>query len=165
MSEPNKELEKVKSSKATVCYLINENKVLLGYKKAESFGRGYLVGPGGKIEPGETSEQCVKRETRDEVKVIPKSPKKVGTITFRFFHEGAPETQEVDFYIAREWDGEPGETDVMKPEWFEIDKIPYDRMLPENQEFVDPMLHGKNVVGTMAFDEDFKPVASDLVVS
>jgi len=165
MSEPNKESEKVKQVKATVCFLVKENQVLLCLKKKESFGHGYLVGPGGKVETGETSEQCVVRETREEIKVAPKYPEKSGTIIFNYFHDGIPEIQEVDFYIAKEWEGDPVETDEMKPEWFDIDKVPYDRMLPTNQKFIEPMLHGKKVNGSVIFDEDFKPLSSQLVVS
>ena len=165
MSEPNKESEKVKQSKATVCFLVKDNQVLLCLKKKESFGHGYLVGPGGKIEVGETSEQCVVRETREEIKVAPKYPEKSGTIIFNYFHGGIPEIQEVDFYIARDWEGEPAETAEMKPEWFDIDKVPYDRMLPTNQKFIEPMLQGKKVNGTMTFDEDFKPLSSQLIIS
>ena len=165
MSEPNKESEKVKQSKATVCFLVKDNQVLLCLKKKESFGHGYLVGPGGKIEVGETSEQCVVRETREEIKVAPKYPEKSGTIIFNYSHDGIPEIQEVDFYIAKEWEGDPVETDEMKPEWFDIDKVPYDRMLPTNQKFIEPMLHGKKVNGAVIFDEDFNPLSSQLVVS
>jgi len=165
MSEPNKEAEEVKRVTATVCFLVKENQVLLCLKKKKTFGQGYLVGPGGRVETGETSEQCMVRETNEEIRVIPTSFEKVGKIRFDYFFNKVPEIQEVDFYISREWKGEPVETDEMKPEWFDIDKVPYDRMLPTNQKFIEPMLHGKKVNGAVIFDEDFNPLSSQLVVS
>jgi 8-oxo-dGTP diphosphatase len=53
---------------ATICLLVEGNpaqKILLGLKK-KGFGKGKIVGFGGKIEPTETVEQAVVRELREE---------------------------------------------------------------------------------------------------
>lgn len=160
----SQEFEAVRHTKATASLLVRGDEVLLCLKKKPTFGQGFLMGPGGKIEEGETSEQCAVRETQEEIGVTPKSLKKVGTIKFNYFHDAVSETQEVDFYIVEKWEGDPQETDEMKPEWFDKDQIPYERLLPTNEKFLKPMLNSQLVNGTVTFDEEFNPLNSHFTI-
>lgn len=47
------------------CILIEDNNVLLIYRERD--GEKYYVFPGGKIEDGETKEECIKRECQEEL--------------------------------------------------------------------------------------------------
>ena len=49
-----------------LCYLLKENKILLGYKK-RGFGKDKWNGLGGKVDPGETIEGSAVRETKEEI--------------------------------------------------------------------------------------------------
>lgn len=160
-----KEIEAARHVRATVCLLVKGDEVLLCEKKKAGFGQGFLMGPGGKIEEGETSEGCAVRETVEEISVVPQSLKLAGTIKFDYFHDRVPETQEVDFYIVSKWEGKIAETDEMKPEWFKKNEIPYERLLPTNEKFIEPMIRGEFVTGTVTFDEDFSPLSSDLIIN
>ncbi|MCR5618975.1 MAG: 8-oxo-dGTP diphosphatase [Lachnospiraceae bacterium] len=53
---------------STLCYIQKENKVLFLYrnKKKNDPNAGKWIGIGGKTEPDETPEQCVKREVYEE---------------------------------------------------------------------------------------------------
>jgi 8-oxo-dGTP pyrophosphatase MutT (NUDIX family) len=53
---------------STLCYIQKEDKVLFLYrnKKKNDPNAGKWIGIGGKTEPGETPEQCVKREVFEE---------------------------------------------------------------------------------------------------
>ncbi len=102
---------------ATLMFLIDGNKVLLAMKK-RGFGEGKWNGVGGKPNAGETIEQTAIRETEEEVGVKVKNIVQVGILDFYF--PSVPEeknwNQQVVVFLAKEWDGEPVETEEMKPE-------------------------------------------------
>ena len=72
-----------------VTYLLRQSpagvEVLLGRKKM-GLGEGNLVGPGGKLEPGESPADAAVREVLEEVGVSirPKSLMLVGELTYPF---------------------------------------------------------------------------------
>ena len=53
---------------STLCYIQKENKVLFLYrnKKKNDPNAGKWIGVGGKFEAGETPEECLLREVREE---------------------------------------------------------------------------------------------------
>jgi 8-oxo-dGTP diphosphatase len=53
---------------ATLCYVLKGNDVLMVHrvKKAQDMHHGKWNGLGGKLEPGETPEECARREIREE---------------------------------------------------------------------------------------------------
>lgn len=66
-----------------LCYPIVDGKMLL-LKKTRGHGAGKLVGPSGKIEPGESPRTAAHRETREEVGVEVTGLEKVGELEFVF---------------------------------------------------------------------------------
>ncbi len=54
--------------RSTLCYIENDGKYLMLYrnKKANDMNEGKWIGLGGKIEPGESPDDCVIREVREE---------------------------------------------------------------------------------------------------
>ena len=98
----------------TLCLLKKENEILLAMKK-RGFGEGKYNGVGGKIEGGETPDEAMIRETKEEILVTPTQYEKVGIIEFDEFYKGQKERVMFHLYIASEWQGEPTESDEMKP--------------------------------------------------
>jgi len=74
---------------ATLCYVIDKtsNKTLMLHrtKKENDYHEGKWNGLGGKLEQGESPEDCVIREIKEEAGLTIKSPKMRGFITFPFF--------------------------------------------------------------------------------
>jgi len=71
---------------ATLCYITCENKYLLLYrnKKPNDPNEGKWIGVGGKVEPEETPEQCIKREITEETGIkIDEYVVYVGVVHFR----------------------------------------------------------------------------------
>ncbi|MDP3725022.1 MAG: hypothetical protein Q8R20_00955, partial [Nanoarchaeota archaeon] len=77
---------------------------------------------------------------------------KHGIIEFEF--QGNPEILEVHIFRGKEFDGEPRETEEMKPEWFHVDELPYDSMWPDDRHWMPLFLEGKKFTGTFLFGEN-----------
>lgn len=77
--------------RVTNCILIKDNKVLLLQKPR----RGWWVAPGGKMEPGESVKEAVKREYLEETGIIIKNPEISGIFTIII--------KDLDNEILSEW--------------------------------------------------------------
>lgn len=123
----------------------------LAYKK-RGFGTGRFNGIGGKAEPGETIEQCAIRETKEEIGVEIKTFTKCAELTF--FYQVKPEwDQLVSVFLCESWEGEPTESEEMRPQWFTAESIPFSEMWPDDIFWLPPVLEGKAVKGTFSFGE------------
>lgn len=112
----------------TLCFFIRDNQVLLAQKK-RGFGQGWWDGYGGKIHGDETVEQALIREISEEAGVSVKESdlELVAKLNF-YFHDKPEWNQQTHVYITSVWDGEPQETEEMKPQWFEKTQVPYSEM-------------------------------------
>ncbi len=114
----------------TLAIVHQHPKVLMALKKT-GFGAGNINGFGGKVEEGEEIEAAAKREMREEAGVEIVEMEKIGIITFEF--AGKELLREVHIFKVREFQGEPKESEEMKPEWFFIDEIPIMKMWPADK--------------------------------
>jgi 8-oxo-dGTP diphosphatase len=149
---------------ATLVFLVRGNEILLGYKK-RGFAQGKLNGFGGKIEDSETIESAAARELREEcgVVVLPTDLKSVAHLGF-YFPARLEWNQVVHVFIAERWDGEPVETDEMRPAWFRIDAFPFDQMWADDQHWLPLVLQGKRVQAAFTFKEDNETVKEASVI-
>jgi mutator protein MutT len=142
----------------SLLFLRKENEVLLAMKK-RGFGEGRWNGVGGKVEEGETIESAMIRETQEEINVTPTTFEKVADIRFDEYFKGERTLMHVHIFIATKWQGEPEESEEMKPQWFAIDTIPYDAMWNDDAYWLPQVLAGKKV------SADFQLDASDVIIS
>ncbi|MDP3957694.1 MAG: 8-oxo-dGTP diphosphatase [bacterium] len=126
---------------STLCLALRDGRILLGMKK-RGFGAGWWNGFGGKIQAGETIENAAKRETREECGIVIRSMEKVGIHEFRF-ESKLEEILEVHLFRVDVFDGEPTETEEMRPEWFAFSDIPYATMWPDDRYWMPLFLAGK----------------------
>ena len=129
--------------------ILQNNRILLAMKK-RGFGAGKWNGVGGKLETGETVEEAAKREAWEEIGVTITDMEKFGVIDFTF-QEGS-DPMEVHIFKVNQFDGAPAETEEMKPEWFDVDKIPFADMWPDDQYWLPLLLQGKKFRGRFLFD-------------
>ncbi|THU80652.1 hypothetical protein K435DRAFT_695245 [Dendrothele bispora CBS 962.96] len=126
----------------TNAFVVKDGKILLGYKK-RGFGAQKYNGFGGKVEAGETSLQAAGRELEEESGISSASLVHAGVLFF--VTEDSESAFHIDIYRGEAYEGiekDVRETDEMRPEWFDIDKIPYDKMW-EDDVFWMPMLLDK----------------------
>ena len=68
----------------------------------------------------------------------------------------------MNVFTIKEHEGEPIETDEMKPQWFDIDKIPYDEMWATDREWLPEYLKGKKFRARIHFDKDDQPIQYEI---
>ncbi len=139
-----------KATEATICFVIQDGEVLLIEKK-RGVGEGLYNGPGGKVEEGESLRNAAIRETVEETGVAPEDIEKVGELEFIF---GEDPFHFVHVFKAYSFSGNIQETEEARPEWFEIQEIPYDKMWPDDEYWIPKMLEGEKFMARFKFDED-----------
>jgi 8-oxo-dGTP diphosphatase len=138
----------------TLAFLVKGDKVLLGYKKT-GFGKGNYLGIGGKIEDGESEEVAVTREIVEEICVSEPKLKKVAELTF-LFPEKPTWDQHAYVFLCSKWEGEPTETDEIKPEWRNKEDLPFAEMWDDARFWLPSILRGETLKGTFVFNSDLK---------
>lgn len=134
----------------TLCMVRRGGTLLLGMKK-RGFGAGRWNGFGGKVEDGETVEQAAVRELREEAGIAARSLSARGRLRFTFA-SGDPEL-DVRVFAVDAFDGEPVETEEMRPAWFAEDALPFDAMWPDDRHWVPLFLAGASFQGAFRFGD------------
>ncbi|MDD4304835.1 MAG: NUDIX domain-containing protein [Patescibacteria group bacterium] len=101
--------------------------------KKRSFGVGKWNGVGGKPEGNETITSTAIREAKEEIGVNIKESDLEKVCEFKFFFKDGKNNQEVSVFLCKSWEGDIIETEEMMPQWFHIDKIPYDNMWSDDK--------------------------------
>ena len=148
-------MESKKIVNATLLLIKKNKKILLGLKK-RGFAKGTYNGIGGKQENGETVEQAMIRETQEEIGVTPIVYNFVGKITFDMWYKGEKQIMVMHIYTCTEYQGQITETEEMKPEWFDENNVPFDKMLPDDLQWFPLMLAGKKFIGNAVFNENME---------
>lgn len=108
---------------ATLCYVRSGGKTLMLHrnKKEGDVHRGKWNGLGGKLEPGESPEECVIREVREESGLTIAKPRLRGVLTFPAFKPG--EDWLVFLYTADSYEGTLGPCPEGDLEWIDAKKV------------------------------------------
>lgn len=152
-------MNKLEQKIVTLSFVYDPARVLLGMKK-RGFGMGKWNGFGGKIEPGETMAEAASRELFEESGVRALEIEPAGFIHFDL--EDRPFTMEVNLFRVLRYEGEPEETEEMKPQWFKYDEIPYDKMWADDKYWLSDFLQGKKVNDSFSLDAENKIINHQL---
>ncbi len=128
----------------TLCYIEKDNQYLMLHriKKEKDINRDKWIGVGGKFKPGESPEECLLRECREETGLELKRYALRGIVTFVAYsantatknggtvNEGnmpaaGAVTEYMFLYTASAYEGNLKECDEGKLEWVSKDKIPF----------------------------------------
>jgi 8-oxo-dGTP diphosphatase/2-hydroxy-dATP diphosphatase len=145
----------------TLCMVHEHPRVLLAMKK-RGFGQGRWNGFGGKAQEGEGIEECARRELQEECSLIAGQLEKYALIDFDFV-EG-DKIVELHVFKVHDYEGEPQESEEMRPAWFQVDKIPYHEMWSSDCIWMPLFLEGKKLEGTIFFDKNDQVVGKDVRV-
>jgi 8-oxo-dGTP diphosphatase len=131
----------MKTIVATLCYVKSNGRTLMMHrnKKPGDVHLGKWNGLGGKLDAGESPDDCVVREIREESGLILHDPRLRGVLTFPNFKPG--EDWLVFVYTASRFDGELGACAEGDLEWVEDAKV-MDLPLWEGDRIFLPWLDG-----------------------
>ncbi len=139
----------------TLIYLERDHKYLMMYRgrKPHDPNAGKWIGIGGKIEEGETPEECAIRETREETGIT------LDSVDFRgivFFINTKYETEYMYLYTSTEFDeADPTDCDEGDLRWIDIDEIGSLSLWEGDRIFLDLLKSGSSpFLLTLRYDGD-----------
>ena len=106
----------------TLCYIEKDGKYLMLHrvKKEVDENKDKWIGVGGKFEPGETPEECLLREVKEETGLTLKTYQFRGIVTFLSDEWG---TEYMHLFTATEYSGEMKECDEGELVWVDKSEI------------------------------------------
>ena len=136
----------------TLCIVHQDDRVLLGMKK-RGFGMGKWNGFGGKVQENESIEAAAKRELFEEANIQVQELEQLGLLDFSW-SKNPDQILQVNIFKATQFTGIPTETEEMKPEWFSIKDIPYEKMWADDIHWIPLFLENKKFKGNFIFDDN-----------
>jgi 8-oxo-dGTP pyrophosphatase MutT (NUDIX family) len=143
----------------TLALIAKEEKILLGMKK-RGFGMGWWNGFGGKVELDESIGDAAKREVHEEVGLEISAMEEVGLMNFHL--QDRPEILEVHLFKVSDFSGVPTESEEMKPRWFSLNELPFDKMWSSDLVWYPYFLSGGRFMAEFWFDKDKKVIKYDI---
>ena len=137
----------------TLLFLRRRDEILLAMKK-RGFGEGRWNGVGGKIEQGESLADALLREAKEEIDTTPTQYEQVAIIKFDQYFKGTHALMIVNVFVATKWQGEPTESEEMKPQWFSINSLPYEAMWQDDPYWLPLVLEGKKIRASFVMDKE-----------
>jgi len=127
---------------ATLGIILENDKILLGEKRKGEIGTGVLCGPGGKLDPGETLQVCLIRETREELE-IELDPATLELVANIDFHNAGEVDFRVFVYLAKILSGEIHTTDDMIPAWYPLTEATFKRTYESDRHWLPKAARGE----------------------
>lgn len=144
------------TTRATLCFIVRDNKVLLLKKSKGLFGQGKWNAPGGKILPGEDPAQCAVREVLEETQLTIRDLEHLATVHFYKHDQRDSPDWTVNVFLSRIFEGSPtgGREGVVQ--WFNVNALPFEEMWEDDQYWHRLVLEGKKFEGWFYYTGDFE---------
>ena len=110
------------SKMSTLCYIEKDGKYLMLHRtvKENDVNKDKWIGVGGHFEHGESPEECLLREVKEETGYTLTSWKYRGLVTFVY---GEDVVEYMSLYTADGFEGEPAPCDEGELKWIDKEKI------------------------------------------
>ena len=110
-----------KSEHTTLCFIIKDGKVLmmLRNKKKQDINQNKWIGVGGHFEHGESPDECLLREVKEETGLVLTSYKARGIVTFCY----KDVVEYMHLYTADQYEGELSVCNEGELSWIDKDKV------------------------------------------
>jgi len=147
----------------TLWIMIKDWKIFL-WEKKRGFWKWVLNWIWGKQEGSESIETCMIREAEEEIGINILKLEKVGILHF-YFQEKSDWNQDVHLFNILDYSWKIIESDEIRPFWFDLDKIPYDKMWADDIIWLPRFLNWeKNLEYNFFFDaENWKILKSEKI--
>jgi len=138
---------------ATLCHIIDGDRLLLQRKAAGLFGEGRWNGVGGKLKEGEAPRDGAAREALEETGLTASNLRSHGVLNFYFGQKDMPDWI-VHVFSTETLEGELKPSQEGPLRWFNLDEIPYDEMWQDDRHWLPLLLEGRRFDGNFYFNED-----------
>lgn len=145
-----------------VLYVTRETEVgrevLLGRKRT-GLGKGKVLAPGGKLEPGERPDEAAIRELAEEVGpgLQITDLRRVGMHEYRFPAKSAWDSH---VFVAQHAAGEPTSSTELEAFWVAVDAVPYGEMWSDAQLWLPEVLQGGACGHRYTFADDLESLVA-----
>ncbi len=96
-------MEKRKKVKVAVCGLIDaQGRLFMNSRPEGKVRAGFWELPGGKVEPGESLEECLGRELGEELGITPLRCREIAVVEHSYEHAYV----ELHVFVVTEWEGQ-----------------------------------------------------------
>ncbi len=137
---------------------LDRERILLG-EKLRGFGKGNVIAPGGKVDPGETPRAAAARELAEETGLVAGSVEDAGELLFTWADLQQRPLRVALFKVTR-WTGSLRPSDELDARWVDWAAIPYDRMWDDDRIWLPNVLRGGAVTATIGYAANGRDVAS-----
>lgn len=110
-----------------------QQRIFLTQRSASSHMANKWEFAGGKIEPGETAEQALKRELNEEVGIVVTGYQPFATIE----HDFSDRHVTLNFFIVEQWQGEPYGREGQPQRWVAQSDLDAAEFPPANAEIIE----------------------------
>ncbi len=134
--------------------------MLLGHKKT-GFGTGKIVALGGHVEPGESAAEAAAREVKEESGIRVRSDSLTQAARLTFLFPAHPSwDMDAEIFTAADWAGEPAESEEIRPQWFPLAALPFDRMWDDAPRWLPRVLAGERLRAIFTYADDNETVTA-----
>lgn len=139
--------------KTNLGIVIKDGKILLCMKK-RWFWAWLWNSAGGKLDDCESMEECMIRELKEETNL---EAKKLEMAWILYFHFPDNPDWDNECHVIRinDFDWVAEETEEMKPEWYPLDEIPYDKMWKDDPIWLPRIIAWEYIEYEIYFDIDW----------
>jgi 8-oxo-dGTP diphosphatase len=137
-------------TEATLCHVIRGDKILLK-KATRGISAGKWNAPGGKIDPGETPEQCAKREVLEETGLRVSDLLYHGVLDFMMDGRRTVHLRG-HLFSTRKATGRLRSSEEGPVKWVPLDGLPLDEMWEDDRYWMPLMLMGVKFDAAFAYD-------------
>lgn len=138
---------------STICYIEKDSKYLMLHrtKKENDINKNKWLGVGGKFEEGESPEECIIREVKEETGLTLKEYQLRGIVTYV---STKWETEYMYVFTANDFEGDLIECNEGDLEWIKKDKIMQLNTWEGDKIFVEKLLQNSNTFFSVKFQYD-----------
>ena len=116
-----------------LCNALGE--VLIAERLCDGPFNGLWEFPGGKIDAGESPLEALRRELHEELGIVVTSTEEFVNLS----HQYADRSVDLEFFLVKDWDGEPHGVEGQRLRWVAISDLDSDELLPADAPLVDAL--------------------------
>lgn len=141
------------SASASTSKQLCPNEEILLIERLSDYGRGLISAPGGKLDPGESLQQCVIRECEEEVGL---SPFHFEMRAELLFHFTSGKHMHGYAYFGSDWTGELRPSAEARPFWCPKERLPLHSMWQDDPIWLPYVLDGGKIKGYFIFNDELE---------